>query len=128
MLFLTFELLQFSVCILVNRFVSIEIARNLIERYKVTTPLAKAMGMDMKDKFLPQKVSAELETAICHSFEKQGYTIVDPMAVGDSFVTHCKRERSAGRECPAQWSWIGGLVGEYSVHLLKLEHQCFDII
>ncbi len=93
---------------------SIEIARNLIERYKVTTPLAEAMNMDVKDKFLAQKVSAELETAICYSFEKQGFTIVDPMTVGDSFMTHCKRERSAGRECPAQWSWIGGLVGKDS--------------
>ena len=26
-------------------------------------------------------------------------------------MTHCKREREDGRECPAQWSWIGGLTG-----------------
>jgi hypothetical protein len=26
-------------------------------------------------------------------------------------MTHCKREKEAGRECPAQWSSIGGLIG-----------------
>ena len=94
-------------------FVSIEVARNLLERYEATMPLAIAMGMDPADRFLSQKVSAELETAILHSFEANEFTMVDPMAVGKSFITHCKREKSAGRECPAQWSWIGGLVGKF---------------
>ena len=93
-------------------FVSIEIARNLLERYNATEPLAEAFGMDVTDKLLHQKVSAELETAILHSFEKNKFTVVDPMTVGKSFLTHCKRERTSGRECPAQWSWIGGLLGK----------------
>lgn len=93
-------------------FVSIEVARNLLDRYEATMPLAKAMGIDPSDKFVAQKVSTELESAILYSFEKNEFTMVDPMTVGKSFMTHCKREQSAGRECPAQWSWIGGLVGE----------------
>lgn len=93
-------------------FVSIEIARNLLERYNVTEPLAKAFGMKANSKLLHQKVSAELEIAILHSFEKNRFTMVDSMTVGKSFMTHCKRERNSGRECPAQWSWIGGLLGE----------------
>ena len=96
-------------------FVSIEICRNLIERYQVTGALADAMKMDLNDTFLPQKISIELESAVFYSFQKKGFTIVDPMTVGKSFMTHCKRERSSGRECPAQWSWIGGLVGEILV-------------
>eukprot|EP00551_Chaetoceros_affinis_P008357 CAMPEP_0203670684 /NCGR_PEP_ID=MMETSP0090-20130426/6683_1 /ASSEMBLY_ACC=CAM_ASM_001088 /TAXON_ID=426623 /ORGANISM="Chaetoceros affinis, Strain CCMP159" /LENGTH=1567 /DNA_ID=CAMNT_0050535593 /DNA_START=14 /DNA_END=4717 /DNA_ORIENTATION=+ len=92
-------------------FVSTEIARNLLERYQMTIPLAKAMNIPSNDRMLAQKVSAELENAILHSFEKHEYTIVDPMTVGKQFITHCKRERESGRECPAQWSWIGGLVG-----------------
>ena len=93
-------------------FVSIEIARNLLERYQATAPLAAAMGIDPDDRMLAQKVSAELENAILYSFDKNEFIIVDPMTVGKSFMTHCKRERSSGRECPAQWSWIGGLVGK----------------
>ena len=104
-------------------FVSIEVARNLLERYHVTEPLAIAMNMNLSDKFLAQKVSAELESAIIHSFEKSDFTIVDPDTVGHSFITHCKRERSAGRECPAQWSWIGGLVGKTGTNL---DHFLFD--
>ena len=93
-------------------FVSIEIARNLLERYKATLPLANAMRIDPSDKMIAQKVLVELETAILYSFDKQGFTMVDPTTAGQSFMTHCKRERVAGRECPAQWSWIGGLVGK----------------
>jgi nitric oxide synthase oxygenase domain/subunit len=101
-------------------FLSTEIARNLLERYSMTIPLAKAMNIPFNDRMLVQKVTAEFENAILHSFEKQEYTIVDPMTVGKSFMTHCQRERKAGRECPGQWSWIGGLVGELLIHLLIL--------
>ena len=52
--------------------------------------------MDVSDKLLHQKVSAELETAILHSFEKNKCTVVDPMSVGKSLMTHCKRERTQG--------------------------------
>ncbi len=93
-------------------FVSTEICRNLIERYQVSNHLARALKMDLNDPFLPQKVSTELEHAILYSFQRQGITIIDPLTVGKSFITHCKRERNCGRECPAQWSWIGGLVGK----------------
>jgi len=92
-------------------FLSTEIARNLLERYNLTNSLANAMKISLDDRMLAQKVSAELENVILHSFEKNGYTIVDPMTIGKSFLTHCKRERQSERECPAQWSWIGGLVG-----------------
>jgi len=104
-------------------FVSTEIARNLMERYNVTEQLAKAFGMKENSKLLHQKVSAELEIAILHSFEKNKFTMVDPMTVGKSFMTHCKRERNAGRECPAQWSWIGGLLGECVILFILQMHK-----
>jgi nitric oxide synthase oxygenase domain/subunit len=94
-------------------FLSTEIVRNLLERYNASAPLAEAFGINPHDRMLQQKVTVELETAVLHSFEKNDFTIVDPMASGKSFMTHCKRERKMGRECPAQWSWIGGLVGTY---------------
>ena len=92
-------------------FLSTEVVRNLIERYDVIPLLAPIFGIDLDDKLVKIKVSAELETAVLHSFERERFTVVDPIGVGESFLTHCKRERESGRECPAQWSWIGGLLG-----------------
>lgn len=53
----------------------------------------------------------EIDIAVNYSFQKQGFSMVDMDTVEKSFMVHCKRERDAGRECPAQWSWIGGLTG-----------------
>ena len=104
--------IKYPCCPFNGWFLSTEIARNLMERYHVTEPLARELGMDIEDKMLHPKVSAELENMILHSFEKNNFTIVDPTSVGKSFITHCKKERNAGRDCPGQWSWIGGLVGK----------------
>lgn len=57
-------------------------------------------------------LETQLERAVLHSFQKNKYTIVDPHSVGESFCVHVRREREQfGRECPGQWSWIGGLTG-----------------
>lgn len=77
----------------------------------MTIPFANALGLNINDEFLPQQASVELEKAILYSFKKSKFTITDPQSVGKSFMTHCKREQSSGRGCPAQWSWIGGLTG-----------------
>ena len=94
-------------------FVSTEIVRNLMERYDAGPAAALALGIDMAaNPFWRQSAFLELEVAVVHSFQKNGYTIVDPYTVGSSFCTHVRREREQfGRECPGQWSWIGGLVG-----------------
>lgn len=93
-------------------FMSTEIVRNLLERYKVGPAIAKACGVDPESPMCQQIVSLILEEAILQSFQKAGFTIVDPHSVGKSFCTHVRREREEfGRECPGQWSWIGGLVG-----------------
>ena len=94
-------------------FVTTEIVRNLIERYDVAPSVAQACDIDPSTTSIYRNlVSCELEIAIEHSFKKNGFTIVDPHTVGKSFCTHVRREREQfGRECPAQWSWIGGLVG-----------------
>ena len=94
-------------------FVTTEIVRNLMERYDVGPDVARVIGLDIKtDPMWRQTASCELERMVNYSFQKNGFTIVDPMTVGRSFCTHVQREREQfGRECPAQWSWIGGLVG-----------------
>mmetsp|Transcript_1755 Transcript_1755/g.3894 ORF Transcript_1755/g.3894 Transcript_1755/m.3894 type:complete len:1532 (+) Transcript_1755:163-4758(+) len=94
-------------------FVSTEIVRNLMERYDVGPEIAAAIGLDTeKNAMWRQMVSCEVEHMVLHSFQKHKFTIVDPMTVGRQFCTHVQREREQfGRECPGQWSWIGGLLG-----------------
>ena len=94
-------------------FVTTEIVRNLMERYDAGGPMAKVLGLDTKTNIMWQVLaSCEWEIAVEYSFKKSGYTIVDPHTVGKSFCTHVRREREDhGRECPGQWSWIGGLTG-----------------
>ena len=94
-------------------FMSTEIVRNLMERYDAGPQIAKVLGLNVtSDPSYLDMASCELQRMVMHSFQKNGYTIVDPMSVGNSFCTHVKREREQyGRECPGQWSWIGGLVG-----------------
>jgi len=94
-------------------FCSVEIVRDIMERYEgANEKWAAAIGIDPKThRMWKARVAHEIDVAVLHSFDKAGYTIVDPETVGEQFMTHCKREREAGRECPAQWSWIGGLTG-----------------
>ncbi|KAL7565512.1 hypothetical protein ACA910_012247 [Epithemia clementina (nom. ined.)] len=94
-------------------FCSTEIVRDLMERYcDFNERCAEAFGIDVKTHPMYEaRVAHELDVAILHSFKKAGYTIVDPKTVAEQFQTHCKREQKLGRECPAQWSWIGGLFG-----------------
>ena len=97
-------------------FVSVEVVRNLFERYKLAKEWAIAMGISTETKRIyEQRAFLEMDVALNYSFEKQGFTMVDQETVGNSFMVHCKRERDAGRECPGQWSWIGGLTGPTNV-------------
>ena len=64
---------------------------------------------------LQAAVAHELDAAVLHSFDKAGFTIVDPENFGNSFIVHCKRKQKSGRECPGQWSWFGGLAGPTNV-------------
>ena len=84
-----------------------------MERYDANPAVAKAICIDMAtDSFWKQLVSVELKVAVNSSFLKNGHTIVDPHTAGKQFCAHVRREREQfGRECPGQWSWIGGLVG-----------------
>jgi sulfite reductase alpha subunit-like flavoprotein len=43
---------------------------------------------------------------VSHSFSKAKVTLVDHQTAARQFLTHDLREKRAGRECPAQWSWV----------------------
>ena len=67
--------------------------------------MAKAIGIDMAtNPFWQQLVAIELEVAVNSSFQKNGYTIVDPNTAGNQFCAHVRRERE---------QWIGGANESY---------------
>lgn len=92
-------------------FMELEVVRNLVERYNVSERVAMAIGISTAEKLWQNRVFHEMAVAVLYSFEAAKFTMVDQHTAAASFLTHCERERDAGRECPAEWSWIGGMVG-----------------
>lgn len=91
-------------------FLCTEIARNLTDatRYNKVEEIARALGLDMKNEQTMWRDEAylQLNKAIIHSFQKQKVIIADQHSASRQFLTHDLREKEAGRECPAQWSWV----------------------
>ncbi len=91
-------------------FMGTEIARNLFEpkRYARALPIAEALGLDTSSEstIWRDRAFVELNAAIISSFQQARVTLVDHQTATRQFVIHDMRERRAGRECPAQWSWI----------------------
>ena len=91
-------------------FMETEIARNLFEdgRYDKAEAIAQAMGLDTSSEQTLWRDQAflELNKAVLHSFSKHKVTLVDHQTAARQFLTHDLREKRAGRECPAQWSWV----------------------
>lgn len=89
-------------------YMNTEIGRNLAERYDVLPQIAEKMGLDNKvnASLWQDKALLELNIAILHSYQKAGVTMVDHHTASKQFLMHDKREKEAGRECPALWSWV----------------------
>lgn len=58
-----------------------------------------------------------------HSFDAAGVTMADHHTEPQRFLAHVAREESAGRSCPADWSWI---VPPISGGLTPVNHRCYD--
>ncbi len=91
-------------------FMETEIARNLWEdgRYEKAEAIAQAIGLDTSSEqtLWRDRAFLELNAAVLHSFSKAKVTLVDHQTAARQFLTHDLREKRAGRECPAQWSWV----------------------
>jgi hypothetical protein len=87
-----------------------EIARNLFEdnRYARAEAIAEALGLDTSSEttLWRDRAFLELNAAIITSFQAARVTLVDHQTASRQFIVHEMREKRAGRECPAQWSWI----------------------
>lgn len=91
-------------------FMETEIARNLWEegRYGKAEAIAQAMGLDTSSEqtLWRDRAFLELNVAVLHSFSRAKVTLVDHQTAARQFLSHDLREKRAGRECPAQWSWV----------------------
>lgn len=91
-------------------FMETEIARNLWDewRYDKAEAIAQSMGIDTSSEqtLWRDRAFLELNVAVLHSFSKAKVTLVDHQTASRQFLVHDQREKRAGRECPAQWSWV----------------------
>jgi nitric-oxide synthase len=102
-------------------------ARNLVDadRYDLLPVVAERMGLDTGSPRTLWRDRAALEVmrAVQHSFDAAGVTLADHHTEAERFLVHIDKERAAGRDCPAEWSWI---VPPFSGGLTPVFHRYYD--
>ncbi|MEV1286862.1 nitric oxide synthase oxygenase [Micromonospora sp. NPDC049679] len=97
-------------------------ARNLADpdRYDMLPEVARLMGLDTSraSTLWKDRALVELNRAVLWSFERAGVKISDHHTESERFLTHVRNEERAGRQVPADWSWIvppisGGATGVF---------------
>ena len=110
-------------------FMETEIARNLWElgRYNQAEKIAALLGLDTSSEInlWRDRAFLELNVAVLHSFAKAKVSMVDHQTASRQFLAHDLREKKAGRECPAQWSWVVPAVGGSSTPVWHHEMRDF---
>ncbi len=85
-------------------------ARNLADaqRYHQIPVIAARMGLDTgsESTLWRDRALVELNRAVLWSFERAGVRVTDHHSESRLFLTHMERERRAGRDTPADWTWI----------------------
>ena len=86
-------------------------ARNLVDadRYNLLPVVADRLGLDTRSesaRMWRDRALVEMVRAVQYSFDVAGVTMADHHSESQRFLTHLAREESAGRRCPADWSWI----------------------
>ncbi len=85
-------------------------ARNLADahRYNQIPVVAARMGLDTSSEstLWRDRALLELNRAVLWSFERAGVRVTDHHSESRLFLTHVERERRAGRDTPADWTWI----------------------
>lgn len=75
-------------------------------RYDQMHAAAHALGIDTSGALWKDRVLTELNEAVLHSFRSAGATILDHHTASAQFMEFFQKERHAGREPSADWSWI----------------------
>lgn len=85
-------------------------ARNLADeqRYNLLPVIARRIGLDTsrESTLWRDRALVEINRAVLHSFERAGVKMADHHTEAARFMTHLRREERAGRQVPADWSWI----------------------
>jgi nitric-oxide synthase len=85
-------------------------ARNFgdTDRYDLVPEVAERMGLDTSDEatLWRDRALVEINRAVLHSFHTNGVSITDHHTESRRFLIHLEREERAGRQCPADWTWI----------------------
>jgi nitric-oxide synthase, bacterial len=85
-------------------------ARNLADpdRYHQLPVVAARLGLDMSSEttLWRDRALVELNRAVLWSFERAGLRISDHHTESRRFLEHIAKEERAGRQTPADWSWI----------------------
>lgn len=85
-------------------------ARNLADeqRYNMLPVLAARMGLDTSSEISlwRDRALVELNRAVLWSYARAGVRMTDHHTESRRFIAHIERERRAGRETPADWTWI----------------------
>lgn len=112
-------------------FMGTEIARNLFEdkRYDQAEAIAAALALDTSSEttLWRDRAFLELNAAILHSFQRARVTLVDHQTAARQFMIHDLREKKAGRECPAQASWVVPAAGGSTTPVWHHEMRDFHL-
>ncbi|MET9418036.1 nitric oxide synthase oxygenase [Streptomyces klenkii] len=101
--------------------------RNLCDadRYDILPEVGRRLGLDTTSArtLWRDQALVEVNRAVLHSFDAAGVTIADHHTESARFLRHVAREETAGRACPADWSWI---VPPMSGGLTPVYHRYYD--
>lgn len=94
-------------------------------RYNLLPEIAVRMGINRSKHCMLWKDRAlvELNTAVLHSFQELGVTIVDHHTASAQFMKHVQGEEQQGRPVPGDWSW---LVPPMSGSACPVFHRYYD--
>jgi nitric-oxide synthase len=85
-------------------------ARNLADahRYNLLPVVARLMGLDTSTEatLWRDRALVELNRAVLWSFGRAGVKISDHHTESGRFLAHLRSEERAGRQVPADWTWI----------------------
>jgi nitric-oxide synthase len=85
-------------------------ARNLADpdRYDLLPLIAHLLGMDTgrEQNLWRDRALVEINRAVLWSFHRAGVKISDHHTESRRFLAHIENERRAGRQVPADWTWI----------------------
>lgn len=102
--------IDYSCCPFNGWYMDTEVVRDFAEesRYDKLEEIAHLLGIDTttEQTLWRDRAFLDLNLAVVHSFEKAKVTMVDHQNASQQFLTHNQREQKAGRECPAEWSWV----------------------